>query len=271
MPRFFFAAALVLLFWRNHALAFQVDVDFNTYNHSELAFAATAFRDADSSWTITANSPGISTQEWSSTLSVVGKVAFSEDNPESTEQCSLLQQLVPSKYVASFQYHETGGVPATMLNSSEIDAASVACGGCKIIILTRAFWPNSQWRKGVESVLDHPKLFGVAMEFNPSEYGKRHEGDFVNEVLSHGKSPFFLLPFLAKAPSGEPAEVTIENAVKKFAQMGANMSDSRVHLVLARYGMPRLPISGGSNSIAAAFAKARQMQKVFSEGDINFE
>ena len=267
MPHFF-AAGVVLLLWCNSVWAFKVVVDFNTYNSSELAFGVTAFTDADSSWTITANSPGITTQDWATALADVGTTALSEDNPGSTEECSLIQKLAPSKYVASFQYHETGGVPATMLNSSEIDTASAACGGCSIVILTRTFWPNSQWRKRVESVLDHPKLFGVAMEFNPSDYGKRNEGEFVNEVLRHGKSPFFLLPFLAKTSSGKPAETTIENAVKTFIQMGANMSDPRVHLVLARYNDPKLPISGTSNSIAAAFAKAKKMQKVLSEREL---
>ena len=49
---------------------------------------------------------------------------------------------------------------ATMLNASEITAASAACGGAPVIILTRAFWPGSEWRTKVEAVLQQPELYG---------------------------------------------------------------------------------------------------------------
>lgn len=115
-------------------------------------------------------------------------------------------------------------------------------------------------------MLDHPKLYGVAMEFNPSDYGKRNEGQFVTEVRAHGKSAFFLLPFLANAPGGKPAELTISEALQKFKRMGADVADPRVHVVLARYGQPHLAIAGSSNSIEAAFLKAQEVQAEMAEG-----
>jgi hypothetical protein len=241
------------------AAAFQVDVDLNEYNSTELAFAASHFQSANNSWSITVNSPGTSDGEWAAALGAIGARAFSEDNPGGSAECARVRRLAPSKFVASFQYHETGGVPATMLNASAIDAASAACGGCGIIVLTRAFWPGSPWRTNVEAVLGHPKLYGVAMEFNPSDAGKRYEGEFVNEVLAHGKTPFFLLPFANSAPGGAPAEKTIETAIDTFSAMGAKMADPRVHVVLARYSTPPFPVQGSTNSIEAAFAKAKQM------------
>jgi hypothetical protein len=37
------------------------------------------------------------------------------------------------------------------------------------------------------------------MEFNPSDFGKRSEVDFINSVLAAGKTVFFLLPFIQVA------------------------------------------------------------------------
>ena len=40
----------------------------------------------------------------------------------------------------------------------------------------------------------------------------------------------------------------------------ANMTDPRVHVVLARYDLPHVPIEGGSSSIAAALWRAKSVQ-----------
>eukprot|EP01126_Amoeba_proteus_P057019 TRINITY_DN7232_c0_g1_i3.p1 TRINITY_DN7232_c0_g1~~TRINITY_DN7232_c0_g1_i3.p1 ORF type:complete len:144 (+),score=21.85 TRINITY_DN7232_c0_g1_i3:467-898(+) len=143
-----------------------------------------------------------------------------------------------------------------MLTWQEITDAYNNCR-CGIIILTRAFWPNSEWRTKVEAVLGHPYLYGVAMEFNPSDYGKRNEGDFVKIVLEAGKSPFFLLPFLV---TPTPTEVVIQEAIDNFIAQGADMSDPRVRVVLARYDQPHVPIAGPTNSIESALARAKSMQ-----------
>ena len=34
------------------------------------------------------------------------------------------------------------------------------------------------------------------MEFNPHDFGKRNEVDFIKNVLAAGKTAFFLLPFV---------------------------------------------------------------------------
>ena len=72
-----------------------------------------------------------------------------------------------------------------------------------MIILTRAYWPNTDWRRNTDKVLGHPKLYGVAMEFNPDDFGKRSEVDFIHSVLGAGKTAFFLLPF--RQVAGNPS------------------------------------------------------------------
>ena len=115
---------------------------------------------------------------------------------------------------AAFGYHETGGTPATQLNAQAIDLYSSKCGGSGVIILTRAYWPNTEWRSKTDAVLHHPKLYGVAMEFNPHDFGKRNEVDFIHNVLAAGKTAFFLLPFINVA--GNPTE-TIPEMLKMYA------------------------------------------------------
>jgi hypothetical protein len=80
----------------------------------------------------------------------------------------------------------------------------------------------------------------------------------VDTVLAAGKSPFFLLPFLRTHPV---AEVAIRLALENFSNQTARMADPRVRVVLARYDMPHLPIAGSSDSLAAALAVAKKMQR----------
>lgn len=242
------------------ASAFQAIIDTNTYNASELTYAASHFR-CDGTWTISVNSPGVSDDLWRSALANIGSHAFSEDNPGSTSECMKVRNLHggTEPLLATFQYHETGGQPHTMLSAPEIEAASTKCGNAGVIILTRAYWPSSEWKTNVEKVLSHPLLYGVAMEFNPGDYGKRNEGDFAKAVLAAGKSPFFLLPF--KGDAGLPAaETRIKNAIINFASQGVDLKDPRVHIVLARYDQPHLPIAGSTNSIEAVLRQVLHLK-----------
>ena len=166
--------------------------------------------------------------------------------------------------LASFQYHEIEY--HTMLSWDEISSASAACGNCGIIILTRDFHAGSEWRSGVEAVLSHPFLYGVAMEFNPSNYGQRCEGDFVDTVLGANRSPFFLLPFLGPSYAGPVAEDRIRQALTNFKSQTKNMDRPEVRVVLARYDPPHLPIAGPTNSIEAALQVAKQMQSKSKRG-----
>ena len=159
--------ATLLLLLPCSARAFTIVLDLNTYNASELAYATTWSSSSwpgrpDGSWTIEENSHGVQGAQWSAAIGGLGPSVFSEDNPGSNTDCRLVRAAANCSLTASFQYHETGGMPATMLNASEISSASAACDGAPIIILTRAYWPGSQWRTRVESVLHHEKLFGVA-------------------------------------------------------------------------------------------------------------
>lgn len=178
---------LLLLALIQPCTSFKIVLDLNTYNRSELAYLSSPEFSSwpgkpEGAWAILDNSPQVTSSEWSTALASIGGDVISEDNPGSDTDCKGLRGIANGTLTAAFQYHETGGVPDTMLNYTEITAASQACGA-PVIILTRAYWPNSAWRRKVQAVLSHPSLFGVAMEFNPSDYGKRNEGDFVNEVL----------------------------------------------------------------------------------------
>jgi len=223
----------------------EVWVDFNVFSAADLLAAAASryFRAAQGSWTILENSRGVSDAEWRTALTAVGAdSSVSEDNPGSVNDCLAVASLVaPRKLAASFHYHETGGTPATMLNNSEIDAAFAACGGiAPIVTLTRAFWPGSDWRTRVEATLGNGHLSGVAMEFNPDDFGKRNEDEFVAELLSRGKRPIFLLPFRVWANT----EVQMAYAIAWLTARGANISDDRVVFALANYDTPPLPVIG---------------------------
>jgi hypothetical protein len=211
-----------------------------------------AFLSAQGSWSIPENSPSVTNTQWREALGAVGTAsAVSEDNPDSTIECAAVAALVtPRALSASFHYHETGGVPATMLNNSEIDAVFAACGGvAPVVTLTRAFWPGSDWRTRVEATLFNTHLLGVAMEFNPDDYGKRNEDDFVTVLLAHGKQPIFLLPFRVWPNS---TEAIMGQFFAWLGERGANISDDRVVFALANYDTPPLPVLGAQNSIESA-------------------
>lgn len=246
--------------------AYKVVVDFNTYSVSELQFSATGALRGDGVWIIEENSKGVSNDLWNQAVIGVNKNAevFSEDNPDSFYDCHAVRSVAPNgALLAAFAYHETGGEPHTMLSWDEITRVYEQCRA-GVIILTRAFWPGSEWRTNVEQVLGHPYLYGVAMEFNPDDFGLRSEEDFVNEILAYGKSPFFLLPFRSVTT---PTETVMTNMLRGLVQKGAAISDSRVHIVIARYDQPFLPIPGSTNSIESAVAAARNFHILLSQND----
>lgn len=124
--------------------------------------------------------------------------------------------------------------------------------------MTRAYWPDSDWRRNTDKVLSHPKLYGVAMEFNPNDFGKRNEVDFIHNVLAAGKSAFFLLPF--KNVAGYPTERQITQFIEYLKANKVNMTDNRIRFVLARYDLPHLPIYGATNSIFSALVAAEKLK-----------
>ena len=230
-------------------------MDLNTFTADDLRAAAASpvFTAVHGAWTILENSPGVTSAEWTAALAAVGAAStVSEDNPASTHDCAAVAALIaPRPLAATFQYHETGGVPATMLNNSEIDAAFAACGGsAPVVTLTRAFWPGSPWRTRVEATLGNAHLLGVAMEYNPDDYGKRNEDDFVAELLTRGKRPIFLLPFRSNFPNA--TEDIMAQVFGWFASRNASLADSRVVFALANYDQPPLPVLGATNSIESA-------------------
>eukprot|EP00658_Telonema_sp_P-2_P062308 TRINITY_DN50974_c0_g1_i3.p1 TRINITY_DN50974_c0_g1~~TRINITY_DN50974_c0_g1_i3.p1 ORF type:complete len:199 (+),score=42.61 TRINITY_DN50974_c0_g1_i3:182-778(+) len=165
----------------------------------------------------------------------------------------------------AFNYHETGGAPHTMLNTSEIREVHAACGA-EVVILTRAYWPGSEWRSGVLAVLNDTGLGGVAMEFNPGDFGKRNEKDFVADVLAAGKKPFFLL---SPGADGHTQEQDVSDALESYIATGVDMASEDTYVVIARYGSATpqpCPASnpgcvyGAHNSVAAALRVALQIR-----------
>jgi hypothetical protein len=96
------------------------------------------------------------------------------------------------------------------------------------------------------------------MEFNPDDFGKRSEVDFIRNVLAAGKSAFFLLPF--RNVAGNPSERQISGFINWLKGQGVNMGDGRIRFVLARYDQPHLPIAGSSNSIDSALKAAQRLK-----------
>lgn len=125
------------------------------------------------------------------------------------------------------------------------------------MILTRAYWPNSEWRTRTDKVLGHPRLYGVAMEFNPDDFGKRNEVDFIHNVLAAGKTAFFLLPF--RQVAGNPTEKQIISFIQ-YLKSHTSLTDNRIRFVLARYDQPHLPIVGATNSIDSALKAAQRLK-----------
>lgn len=132
-----------------------------------------------------------------------------------------------------------------MLSWDEITNVYNNCGA-GVIILTRGYWPGTEWRTNIQAVLGHPYLYGVALEMGPHDYGNHYENEFVNDILAHGKSPFFLLPFYLGY--GRTEDV-MHNFLQDLVNKGGNIADDRVHIVIARYDQPFVPIAGPSDTI----------------------
>lgn len=247
------------------ATGFQVLINTNTYNATELEHAATNFR-CNGTWSSTPDSPsGVTAEQWRSALQRIGPHAISQDRVGAeTRECLTVPLLraTAEPLLAAFVYHESGARPHTMLTAAEIEEASSRCGNAKVIILTRAYGQGA-WKTNVEKVLQHPLLYGVALEFSPIKHGRGflNEGVFVKEVLAAGKNAFFLLPFQG-APDLAPAEERIKDVLVDVASQGADLQSPRVSVVLSRYfWTPPLPVAGPVNSIEAALREVQKLQR----------
>lgn len=249
---------IFLALFCNICYSFRVGVDLNTFSSNELEQAIDTFGRVDFTWAITSNSPAVPQARWrDSFLALNDQTVFSEDNPSSFFECKQVRSYAGT-LTGAFGYKETGGVPDTMLTWNEITQYYQICNA-GVIILTRAYWPNSDWRTKVEAVLSHPYLYGVALEYNPDDWGKRYEHEFVNDITSHGKSAFLLWP--TKVVSNYPSENQWIDAMRYLKNNGANLQSPLTHFVVARYNLPYLPVSGNKNSIHSALNVARNFQQ----------
>lgn len=75
------------------------------------------------------------------------------------KECSLVRQY-SGTLTGAMGYHED---KVTQLTWDQITQYSNNCQGVGVVILTRAYWPDSDWKNNTDKVLNHPKLYGVAM------------------------------------------------------------------------------------------------------------
>lgn len=250
------------------------------------------FPTVDGTWTLTHNThPTAQDSVWLRAIEHLTQtsstaISISEDDPMQFTECEAVRRIIePRPLTMAFGYHETGGEPHTQLNSSEIDLYNSKCGGAQVAILTRAYWPSSPWRTGVQAVLSNPNLGGVAMEYSPDDYGERTEQEFVKEMLAAEKKAIFLWPI---TPNNVSVATNVFDAISSFAQSctnhtpptapcgppgcacGMNMASDDVWVVIARYGLPHGPACGAdsecvfapTNSMVAAVQEALRLREV---------
>jgi hypothetical protein len=250
------ASLLVLAATLASACSYRIVVDLNTYDSSDMAFAASGQLSCDGVWAVNVNSPGVSPEQWAAGIKGVnGGYVISEDEPGQYSQCKTVRDYAGGRLDNAFGYHECQDAGCTVLSSDEVDAYAANCG-TSVLALTRAYWSGTAWRDRVNAILGNVKLYGVAMEFAPNDLTDRSQAAFINDVLAAGHSPLLLLPFQAAAPP----ELALNSLIDFLLRTGAHIADPRVVLVLARYDQPFVPIQGASGSIAAALqvAKARR-------------
>ena len=245
----------------HHTLGYRIVVDLNTYDTHDMAYAAAGNLTCDGAWAVNVNSPGVTAAEWSAGIMGVngGGYTISEDQPgDAYEQCKTIRQYAGGRLDNAFGYHECQAAGCTVLTNAEVDAFASNCG-TSVLALTRAYWENTPWRSKVETILDNPNLYGVVMEFAPNDLTDRNQAAFINAVLAKGHSPMLLLPF--QSNTSILPEKALDELITFLLKTGANITDQRVVIVLARYDQPFVPIQGTTGSIAAALkvAKARRV------------
>ena len=241
-----------------HAWSYRIVIDLNTYDSSDMAFAAAGHLSCDGVWAVNVNSPGVTPDEWAAGIKGVNAgYVISEDEPGQYSQCKTVRAYAGGRLDNAFGYHECQDAGCTVLSNDEVNAYAANCG-TSVLALTRAYWRGTAWYDRVQPILGNPNLYGVAMEFAPNDLTDRSQAAFINDVLAAGHSPLLLLPFQAAVPP----EAAVDGLITYLLRSGANIADPRVVLVLARYDQPFVPIQGGSGSIAAALqvAKSRRAQ-----------
>ena len=241
-------AALVLC-----SSSYRIVIDLNSYNSTDMAFAAAGQLSCDGVWAVNVNSPDVTPDEWAAGIKGVnGGYVISEDEPGQYSQCKTVRGYAGGRLDNAFGYHECQDAGCTVLSNDEVNAYAAKCG-TSVLALTRAYWSGTAWNDRVRAILGNPNLYGVAMEFAPNDETDRSQANFINDVLAAGHSPLLLLPF----QSGSAPEAALNSLIDFLLRTGAKIADARVVLVLARYDHPYVPVEGSSGSIAAALQVAK--------------
>jgi hypothetical protein len=240
------------------ANGFKVLIDLNTYTAQELQSVPKLGHDGI--YVIHKNSPGVSDAQWAAAIQGGGTPSVSEDNPMEFSECQWANAVFKGPTYA-LGYHEDAITPSatkTLLTWAEVDKYRSNCNGHSVLALTRAYWPGSDWEQYCRAILPHPYLGGIAMEYNPNDYGLRSEDHFVSDLLYvYSRNPFFLWPLVYNS---KPTEVNIREAINWMWSKGVNMNDNRIHLVIARYDNPHIPVMGSTNSVQSAINAALSMR-----------
>lgn len=256
MPQF--VQIIVVLSFLFQALGYRVLIDLNTYTAAELLHVPNIAHDGI--YVIHVNSPNVSDAQWAAAIQGGGLPSVSEDNPMQFNECRWSGKVFGGPTYA-LGYHEDAiaySPTKTLLNWGEIDQYKNNCNGHSVLALTRAYWPGSDWETYCKQVLSHPYLGGIAMEYNPNETGLRSEDHFVNELLNkYGKKPFFLWPLIYNSKT---TEQNIRDSINWLWNHGVNLNDDRIHIVIARYDNPHIPVVGASNTVQSAINAAMTMK-----------
>ena len=135
---------LVVVALVGHTSSYRIVIDLNTYDSSDMAFAASGQLSCDGVWAVNVNSPGVSPQEWTAGIrGVNGGYVISEDEPSQYSQCKIVRDYAGGRLDNAFGYHECQDAGCTVLSSDEVNAYASNCG-TSVLALTRAYWSGTR-------------------------------------------------------------------------------------------------------------------------------
>ncbi len=236
LPKFLAGLAAALL--AQHASAYQVIVDFNTWQQS---YGDPTLLKADGVYNIPGNS-SLTTAQWQTLYGNLGPGwVVSEDNPGSSASYNTITNTFGIHVNDAMCYNETGATPGgTLLSDAQIAAQAPTHGG-NVLVLTRDYnttWPA--WRTETDRALGNAAVTGVVMETS-NPYSQQACDLLVKKALSLNKRVYFLLP-------GANTNYTMTSIQWLQQQLGSVMQDSRIFVIIYDYSKNAAHWLGGANT-----------------------
>ncbi len=125
-------------------------------------------------------------------------------------------------------------------------------------MLSLIFADEGDFKAPVDDVLDNPDLHGVALVFPLENFSKQNVVPFLAALLDHGKSPYVVLT-LSALESGS-IESSLRDFINYLKEHFSRLDDPRVAFVLALDSANLIPVSGSSNTVAAAVKMAMELR-----------